>query len=71
MPEAGLGNQFRMAGTRGATNGACRGVVAVGALAAGLPADLCYAVPITLHMLTVLGRRLSEAMSGTGEPRVG
>ena len=60
-----------MAGTRGAKSGAGRGVVAVGALAAGLPADLRYAVLITLHMLTVLGRRLSEAMSGTGEPRVG
>ena len=60
MPEAGLGNQFRMADTRGPKNGACRGVVAVGAsaggvealtaLAAGLPADLPYAVLITLHM---------------------
>ncbi len=49
-----------MASTRGANNGACRGVVAVGAsaggvealtsLAAGLPEDLSYAVLITLHM---------------------
>jgi two-component system, chemotaxis family, protein-glutamate methylesterase/glutaminase len=49
-----------MANTRGAENGACRGVVAVGAsaggvealiaLAAGLPQDLPYAVLITLHM---------------------
>ena len=49
-----------MAYTRGAAEGACRGVVAVGAsaggvdaltaLAAGLPEDLPYAVLITLHM---------------------
>ena len=49
-----------MAETRGANNGACRGVVAVGAsaggvealtaMAAGLPEDLPYAVLITLHM---------------------
>ena len=60
-----------MAETRGAKSDACRGVVAVGALAAGLPAHLPYAFLITLHVLTVLGRRLSEAMSGTGEPGVG
>ena len=49
-----------MANTQGAKNGACRGVVAVGASAggvealtasaAGLPADLPYAVLVTLHM---------------------
>ena len=60
MPEAGLGNQFNMASSGGASNGACRGVVAVGAsaggvealttLAVGLPEDLPYAVLVTLHM---------------------
>ncbi len=60
MPEPGLGNQFNYGGDQGATNGACRGVVAVGAsaggvealtaMAAGLPEDLPYAVLITLHM---------------------
>lgn len=68
MPETGLGNQFRMASARGAKSATCGGVVAVGGLATGLLADLRYAVLIPLHMLTVLGRRLSEAMPGRGEP---
>jgi hypothetical protein len=47
-------------------NGLARGVVAVGASAGGV-ADYLDVADEAEHALTILGKRLSESTSGTGE----